>query len=264
MIRNFKIGADIEVFLRRKDTGEIVTAEGLILGTKEKPHIFDDSNPFYATSLDNVMAEFCIPPSDNPADFYFATQKALQYLNSIIPNDLQTVAVPAAYLDERFLQTENAKKFGCDPDFNAWTMEQNPPPGSSGNMRTGGGHIHVGYDDSNDFMNISIAKAMDIFVGVPSILQEPDNDRKALYGRAGSYRHKGYGVEYRTVSNYYLQSKELTEWVFNNTISAINFAATGQCNLLGPMEKEEIVNAINYNDKELANIVISKYGVKLL
>ena len=40
-IQNIKVGADVEVFLKNKQTGEFVSAEGHIKGTKEKPFIFD-------------------------------------------------------------------------------------------------------------------------------------------------------------------------------------------------------------------------------
>ena len=151
----------------------------------------------------------------------------------------------------------------CDPDYNAWTGAKNTPPGTSTNLRTCGGHIHVGYDNPNEYESLSIIKAMDIYIGVASIILEPDNDRKTMYGKAGAYREKKYGVEYRTVSNFYLQSKELTDLVFQNTIEAINFVNRGGCNAMGPQEKEEIVNCINYNDKALALNLIEKYNIKL-
>lgn len=262
-IHNFKIGADIEVFLRDKISGEIVTAEGIIPGTKKEPFKFDPNDGYFATSLDNVMAEFCIPPSQTPAEFYYAIEKALKHINSIVPKNLETVALPASYIAAKWLQTENAQTFGCDPDFNVWTEMQNMAPDNNTTMRTCGGHIHIGYDNPNSYINTSLIKAMDIFIGVPSILLEPDNERKEMYGKAGAYREKVYGVEYRTISNYYLQSKELTQWVFENTKEAINFVNQGKCNFLGEEEKQEIVHCINGNDKALADMLIKKYDIKI-
>lgn len=112
MIQDYQIGADIEVFFRKKKTKEIVTAEGLIKGTKDEPFKFDRENEHYATSLDNVMAEFNIPPASSNSEFYFSIQKALEYINSTIPKQLETVALPAARLKEKYLQTDNAKLFG--------------------------------------------------------------------------------------------------------------------------------------------------------
>lgn len=263
MINDVLIGADIEVFLQHRQTGEIVSAEGIIKGTKKEPFNFDKANKYYATSLDNVMAEFCIPPSNKAMEFYLGIQKALRYIENAIPKELAPVPIPAAYVDEKYLQTENAKLFGCDPDFNAWTENENLPPGTATTLRTAGGHIHIGYANSNPFLNLMIIKAMDLFVGVPGILQEPENQRKVMYGKAGAFRHKDYGVEYRTPSNYYLENETLTNWIFNNTLAAIEFVKEGRVNQFGFEEKEEIVNTINYNDKETALKLISKYDIKL-
>lgn len=152
----------------------------------------------------------------------------------------------------------------CEPDYNAWTEVKNLSPGTGTNLRTAGGHIHVGYKNPNTFASLSLIKAMDLHLGVPSVLIELDNERKLMYGKAGAYREKKYGVEFRSISNFYLESKKLTEWVFNNTEEAIKFVNNGGCNAFGPEEKEEIVNCINYNDKELAKRLIDKYQIKML
>ena len=262
-IKNFTIGADIEVFLHDEENKEIVSAEGIIQGTKDKPFVFDPTNKYYATSLDNVMCEFCIPPAKTPAEFYDAIQKALNYINSATPENLKPLAIPAAEIDSKYLQTENALLFGCDPDYNAWTEVKNLSPGTATNLRTCGGHIHIGYENPSEFFNLSLIKAMDLFIGVPSVILEPENLRKTMYGKAGAFRHKEYGVEYRTVSNFYLANKKLTDFVFNNTIAAIDFVNSGKINMLGLEEKEDIVNAINYNDHQLALKVIDQYGIKL-
>lgn len=262
-VKDYKIGADIEVFLRNKENGEIVSAEGLIPGSKYEPYNYDEDDKNRIISLDNVMVEFGIRPIKSAHDFYKEVESALKYINSYIPKELETAALPAAELSEKYLQTENAKLFGCEPDFNVWTLVENPRPGTSGNLRTAGGHIHIGYEGPNPYVNQQLIKAMDIFVGLPSLFLEPDNQRKTMYGKAGAYRDKKYGVEYRTPSNFYLESEELTNWIFNNTIKAIEFVNTGKCNLLGGEDKEEIVNAINYNNKDLAKQVMEKYQVKL-
>lgn len=259
MIENFKVGADIEVFLMHKDTKEIVSAEGMIQGSKDFPFVFEE--PFYATSLDNVMAEFCIPPATSPSEFYMSIQKALKYINKTIPKHLKAAAIPAAFLDSKYLQTENAMLFGCIPDFNAWTLQENPAASKGGTLRTCGGHVHIGYEEPQEHVNIALVKAMDLFVGVPSILFEPSNPRKMMYGKAGSFRHKQYGVEYRTISNYYLESKSLTNWVFDNTVEAINFVNKGS--ELSTSDESEIVDCINQSDEGMAFYLVSKFDIKL-
>lgn len=263
LVKNWMIGADIEVFLQDKKTKEIVSAEGIIKGTKHEPYKFDAENKYYATSLDNVMAEFCIPPAKSPYQFYRGVKTALKYINSTIPKNLETLASPAQRIDEKYLQTESAKLFGCELDFDAWTTYQNETPGAMTNLRSCGGHIHIGYEEPSNFISLMLMKAMDIFVGVASVLMEPDNERKNLYGRAGAFRHKSYGVEYRTVSNYYLQSKELTKWAFDNTKAAIDFVNEMKVGMLGYEDQELIVSCINTADKDLARQLIEKFNVKL-
>lgn len=263
LVSNPTIGADIEVFLKDKETGVIVSAEGIIRGTKYEPYRFKDGNPFFATSLDNVMAEFCIPPAQSPEDFTNNIQEALAFIESSIPKNLTIFAYPSALIDPKFLQTENAKLFGCEPDYNAWLIgQQNErPEAANSNLRSCGGHIHIGYDKSNFLTNLNLIRAMDLFVGLPSILQEPDNQRKTLYGKAGAYREKSYGAEYRTVSNYYVSSPNLMNWVFNNTQAAIAFVNSGY-----ELQKEEIEGiqaAINFNNAELARTLCSYFGIEL-
>ena len=57
------VGSDVEFFLQDRTTGEVVSAEGLVKGTKEEPFFFDPENSFFATSLDNVAYEGNIPPA---------------------------------------------------------------------------------------------------------------------------------------------------------------------------------------------------------
>src|SRR5690606_24428610 len=136
-----------------------------------------------------------------------------------------TTPLPSANLDRMYLETENALTFGCQPDYNAYTMQTNLRPNTSDEtLRSAGGHIHIGYKDAPEYdpeyyipdeERANIVRALDLFIGVPSILLEPDNKRKELYGKAGAFRPKPYGLEYRTISNYYMEDKKLIEWVYN-------------------------------------------------
>lgn len=260
-ILNPLIGADIELFLQDRKSKEIVSAEGFIKGTKSDPFNWDPSNKYFATSLDNVEAEFCIPPVTSKKEFLKYIKRSVDYINSTIPKYLCTAAVPAAILDDRFLQTEQAKVFGCEPDYCVWTRTINEKEeGVNPNLRSAGGHIHVGYDNPELKTSEDIIRAMDLHIGVPSVIQEPDNERKRLYGKAGAFRFKNYGVEYRTVSNYYLASNALISWAFDSTMAAINRVNHGFKfdDKLG----SQIQQAINGNDKELARKLVKKYRLE--
>lgn len=263
LISNPTIGADIEVFLQDQESHEVVSAEGIIKGSKHDPYIFHGvGNDFFATSLDNVMVEFNIPPAREPKIFSSNILYALGWIKGNIPAGLDLKAYPSVRMDQRFLQTENAKLFGCEPDYNAWLMGQtNARPSCDSNLRSAGGHIHVGYDKPDHMVSMALIRAMDIHLGLPSIIQEPDNERKQLYGKAGAFRFKDYGAEYRTISNYYVTAPSLMEWAFANTLAAIEFV-----NNQMPINEEEAVAiqaAINTNDKALATTMCTYFGVKL-
>lgn len=261
-IKNLLIGADIELFLANKKTKEFVSAEGLIQGTKYEPFFFVPGDKFFATSLDNVLAEFSIPPAKSRLEFLNYTKKAVDYINGAIPKELCTVAFPAANFDHKYLMTEQALTFGCEPDFNAYTGMENSSPHSEDNtLRSAGGHIHFGYDNSEQETNMEIIKAADLFIGVPSVIQEPENKRKELYGKAGAFRHKSYGVEYRTISNYYLKDKKSTLWVYDAAKAAIKFLNDG--NYIEDTFGKIVQDTINTGNKENALALIKDFNLKM-
>ena len=262
MIRNWKCGADIEVMLRNETTNEIVSAEGYIKGTKQNPFSFDPNNKWFATSLDNVLAEFNIPPANTKEEFYANIQRSLGFINNSIPKDMCIAVLQAHSFDSKFLQTENARLFGCEPDYNAYTGEVNPKPfASDENLRSAGGHIHLSYEHPDVETNKTLVKFFDLHIGIPSVILEPDNKRKELYGKAGCYRNKDYGFEYRTISNFYILNKELTIWAYEAVENAVNFYNEGH--KIDGVLADVIEKTINSNDKETAKELISHFKLKL-
>lgn len=263
LIKDFLIGGDHEVFLKDKNTNEIVSAEGIIKGTKHDPFNFDETDRFACTSLDNVLAEYNIKPSKTKAEYYHAIQKALDYIKNFIPKNLEPIAIPAARLDSKYLQTENALLFGCERDYNAWTNQINDSPqAEDSSLRSAGFHITLGYDNPNEIVNLMWVKAMDLYVGVPSVIQEPDNERKKLYGKAGAFRHTPFGSEYRSTSNYILQNKNLINWAFDSTVKAVEFVNNDRIFELDE-ESDSIISAINDKDSDKAKYLIDKFKLEL-
>lgn len=261
-IKNFLIGGDHEVFLRDKKTKEVVTAEGIIKGTKENPFNFDEKDPFACTSLDCVLAEYNIAPAKTKSEYYNAIQKALKHIEKNIPKNLEIAALPAARLEDKYLQSETSQKFGCSMDYNCWNNQPNDIPIPDGNLRSAGFHITLGYDEPNEFVNLMWVKAMDLYTSIPSVIQEPDNERKKLYGKAGAFRHTPFGVEARSLSNYVLNDKKYIDWVYDNTIEAINFVNSGKTYLLDE-EADIIISAINDKDEAKAKYLIDKFEIKM-
>ena len=250
LIKNISIGADPELFVQNND-GKIISAEGLIGGTKNKPKNITDKG--HAIQEDNIMVEFNIPPSRTSEEFIENLEYVEEYLETLLSlKNLKLNYNASAELDPKYLQTKQAKLFGCEPDYNVYLKEANKAPTAKTNLRTCGGHIHVGYDNPSIKSAELIVYAMDILLGLPSIELDKDNRRKEMYGLAGCFRFKEYGVEYRSLSNFWLENKELKKWAFDKTIQALELVNSGLVPQLIEEFGLDIKKAIDTNDKQLA------------
>ena len=227
----FKFGCDPELFVLN-DKGVAVTAEGLIPGTKDDPHVVK----YGAVQVDGMAAEFNIDPVDNFKDFNRNINAVLGQLKDMLPAGYSLSCVPAMTFSQESWDAapDHAKILGCNPDFNAWTGQSNPPPNDPSNplLRTASGHIHIGWRDEGD-LDLShlnnccdLVKQLDWYLGGWSLMHDPDPTRRNLYGKAGACRYKEYGVEYRVLSNFWIDDlpKRLTVW--NRLQTAINDMAT--------------------------------------
>jgi len=258
-IINALVGADIEVFVKDTVAGKIISAEGLIGGTKKSPLLLERKG--CALQEDNVMAEFNVNPTNNPQDMYEDIVYVLNTLTNRLPEGFDIEVAASAIIDESFLQTNQAQEIGCDPDFNAWLGCANVPPAieSLNGLRTCGGHIHIGYDNPNKTTSIALIKALDLFLTLPSILKDPDSRRRQVYGKAGAYRIKSYGVELRTLSNFWIKDLESVKFVFNAVAKAINFVNAKK--IISISKAHDIVFAINTQNTETANNLIKEFDV---
>lgn len=253
-----KIGADPELFLTNKD-GKFISAVGLIGGSKEKPKKIDKKG--HAVQEDNVMVEYNIPPAVKVADFIKSHEVVLEWLRGNPKlKGLELNFSASAEFDPEQLDTPQAQVFGCEPDYNAWLMEVNPAIKSKGvRLRTAGGHIHVGYHKADIENQVALIRAMDLFLGVPSIILDPDKRRRERYGKAGAFRPKEYGVEFRTPSNFWIRDRETMEWAFNNTQAAVKFLNDG--GTIADDLGKSIQNTINKGDEAKARELCKEYQV---
>lgn len=253
------LGADPELFLQHAETKEFISAEGIVGGTKYEPKSLGVDG--FCVQEDNVMVEFNIPPASTPEEFSTNIQTALGMIRSIVPQELVFSKVASADFDDRFLQSEQALTFGCDPDFSGWTENQNDTPSPCGNMRTAGGHIHISYPNPEIDTTLRFLKLVDLFVGIPSIIFDPDTRRKEMYGKAGAFRFKKFGFEYRSLSNFWIWSEDHTKMVFKQVLKAFKELNTGKIDTSSPELKELIISAINHNRRDIAEDLIKRYNI---
>lgn len=221
MIENITIGADIEVFLQDKESKKFISVVGLIGGTKDNPRKLTDRG--HAVQEDNVAAEFNIPAVKTAEDFYNEIQVSLNGLKNLLPQNLDICLSSSAIFDADQLQTPEAQLFGCSADYEAYRMEQNSKPDTSQypGLRSIGGHIHIGYTGPDMFINRDLIMMLDVTLGLPSLLLDTDKMRRSLYGKAGCFRPKNYGAEYRTLSSFWIKDKATIQWAFNGVIEAV-------------------------------------------
>jgi hypothetical protein len=227
------IGCDPEAFLRDNNTGLFISAHDKLPGTKEDPFKVKKG----AIQVDGVAAEINIDPASSSDEFVGNVRMVQTQLQDMIPG-ITLITEPVAIFEPGYWKSipGKAKELGCDPDFNAWTREVNPPPPRDrDSMRTGAGHIHIGWRtgadiyDPNHFEDcINVVKQMDYVLGLYSLMWDADPRRRSLYGKAGAFRPKAYGCEYRVLSNVWLRSDRMMTWIFNTAYWGINVLADGR------------------------------------
>ena len=216
------VGADPELFMRNPNNGDFVSAHDRIPGTKYEPF----KVPNGAIQVDGTALEFNIDPAETAKQFVHNIKSVRATLESYVPG-FNVVAEPVANYDPDYWIFDvpaEAQTLGCDPDFNGWTQEMNPRPEPGGKpFRTASGHVHIGwgqdfdvFDKEHYLLCCKMARQMDYYLGVHSLLWDKDNTRRELYGKAGAFRPKPYGMEYRVLSNRWLDSDELMNWVYNS------------------------------------------------
>jgi hypothetical protein len=255
----YRIGADPELFLQDK-SGKFISAVGKFGGTKEQPRPLLNI-PGYMVQEDNVAVEFNIPPQLVGMASAFSNSIRIA-MNAVEAEahalKLSIAVVASAEFEADQLVTPAARRFGCDPDFNVWSLKVNPPPRTKNKaLRSAGGHVHIG---GNITDKIGLGRACDLFLGCPSVLFDSDRNRRLLYGKAGAIRDKPYGIEYRTLSNFWVKSKELAEMIHNQVVQAINWVE--QRKVIPEDDGRKIIRCINDSDQDILRELTEKYSLR--
>jgi len=233
MSLNILVGADPECFVRKVGKKQFQSAHGLIQGDKKNPQKVERG----AVQVDGMALEFNIDPAKNEREFVENITGVMKIMAGMVP-DYELVPVPVAKFTEAVMkkQPKEALELGCEPDFCAWKDGQaNPRPNGDVNFRTGAGHVHIGWTNGVDINDpghmeacIMATKQLDFYLGLGSLVYDTDTKRRTMYGAAGAFRPKPYGVEYRVLSNAWLQSEELMAWVYRTTTKAISDLFNGK------------------------------------
>lgn len=271
--RLLTIGSDVEVPIYNSKTGKFEFAGRYLKGDKHNPLYISDNG--HSISVDNVMGEFTIPPVTNGEQLYQELQFCLDWLNSKLPDDISWQKIASANYDPEELKDPRANQFFCDPDNNAWTGEQNNKPQPTTTLRSAGGHIHIGFEvEDKDMMEprdrtyedcLKVIRMCDLFLGLPSLIIDgsyASAARRTLYGAAGCFRIKPeYGVEYRTLSNFFIGDKLRCNWIHRSLMAG--FAYLNKGNDLNPEQFSHIEEIINTANNDQAYSIIKQMNIPM-
>src|SRR5690606_34543029 len=94
--------------------------------------------------------------------------------------------------------------------------------------------IHIGWTENQDVTDPDhleacrmLTKQLDITLGVTSKIWDRDTVRSSMYGAPGAFRPKSYGVEYRVLSNAWVNDARLRRIVFDITMASAKKLVSG-------------------------------------
>jgi hypothetical protein len=265
------IGSDPEAFLRNSK-GELVSAIGLVPGTKSVPYKTTNGS----VQHDNILAEFNSKPANSLADFINNHRLIIGDLTDILkPLDLRLDFIASALCSDELLSDPISRIAGCDPDFDAWNLCRNTPASYTfTSLRAAGGHVHIAFDQSvnNPKARIDFVRSLDMVLGVPSVLIDNDSARRTVYGKAGSFRPKDTinsldgvnfdpydGVEYRTLSNFWLKSESYMAFIWNGVERVYNNLE--ELSDKANFYKDSVISIINSGNSEEAERFCKLEGI---
>jgi hypothetical protein len=254
---------DPEVFLVRD--GKLVPGFE-VLPDKKKP--YDSGGGVFHE--DGFAAEFSPVPAQCHESVVYYTARvitAMIYRTGTTISDENFIELSPEILENT---SESRIALGCDRSENVWGHPRfNPGNPRKFPYRMAGGHIHLGLESSAKWFHSRaerIIKAMDVFCGVPSVallagLEDPR--RRQFYGRAGEFRFQKHGLEYRVLSNAWLQHQALTHLTLNMARGAFRIGCMDWEKSF-KFDPELVRHIINEHDVDLAKKFVEENAATLV
>jgi hypothetical protein len=222
-IKLASIGTDPEVFVSRE--GKIIPCIKLIKGTKDKPEKLGGG---IAVLEDNVCLEWNVAPATSADGFVKTIEESIEVVSNHLPEGIEMVFKDWHEFEFNDISHPQAAEFGCVPDFNAYTMRHNDPPEADDGLRAAGAHIHLGFSRKIHIHEmVRLVRILDTTIGTYCVMNEGFSRRRELYGLAGSFRKKPYGLEYRTPSNFWIASQKEIKQIYNLCELAVTLFSGG-------------------------------------
>lgn len=115
LFKNCTIGSDPELFIINTKTNKVVSAIGLIPGEKGNPYRSADMHDGFGLEIDNILAEFNIPPVKTQKSWIDNINYMKNYIRNYVKNinpDYDILCTASMIVDDDQLNTPEAKLFG--------------------------------------------------------------------------------------------------------------------------------------------------------
>ena len=203
------IGGDPEFFLQDHNNC-FISPHKFVPGTKHDPTP-SSAMPEGFYHVDGLAVELNIPPASYSLDFLMSFKILIKEMSKLAQAHGATIVgddiLNFEQLNVPFESLPGwVRELGCDPDFDAYDDVPNEVVDPN-TFRCAGGHFHVGWREPEeiDFDHYElcrqVAMKLDSTVGIYTRSLQLEDERKLLYGKAGAFRPKPYGIEYRTPGN---------------------------------------------------------------
>lgn len=177
-------------------------------------------------------------------------------------------AVNVVRIKDEILQKADVRhvELGCMPSFNAYRLKGTPvlDPRKL-THRFAGGHMHFG-EWTIPPPYKKIVKTLDNILGIFSIgaARHIDNPiRRQYYGLPGEYRmpkYEGnaYGVEYRTLSNFWITAPSIQQLIWDLGRMAVRLSCSPKYGKLWATNEDEVKETILHSDVKQAERIIQR------
>lgn len=250
-------GGDPEAFL--EVNGEVVGSE----------HYVPENGSYLDAGCklvrDGVQVEIQLSPEHGAPPMYYAL-RALKH--DFLPEGVTFSMRECVEVSDQEMGrlSHKSRVLGCSPSLNIYTGPSVVDVPPYFRTRSAGGHVHIGlkppiWGGGADERR-SLIPILDWVVGNTCVMLNPGPDqatRRKVYGKAGEYRLPSHGVEYRTLSNFWLKGMALSEVVFSLTAFAVDVwhetllsKGTLADQLMKDFSVDDVTKAINENDVALA------------
>lgn len=223
-VKLVSLGHDAEFFLGRGGVPVSAGVSGVnVPGTKAEPVPYGEG----FVQQDGTAAEVGIMPTLDREEWITRTETIISTVTQLTGCTMINTPL-VRWGEELFSMSAEEQMLGCEPDFNAYTGRQNDSPFGGVPFRSAGGHVHFALEGEADLPRFIRCCDLIMSGGMREYEQgEEFSQRRQLYGKLGAYRPKPYGVEYRSLSNAWLYSRELMGRVFDLAVATVEFYNNG-------------------------------------